>query len=143
MTGACMARQMHAAAAQGCDFFSVEGVATAAQAELLVRVLEENKVRKVAGTRVDSRGFTLEDASTAVGFDIPAVLFCEAPVCQAEFDECVRVAAQASRVAAISAPTQVDQADVDRLYAILGSGTALLGASEAAGEVAVLSSLSI
>ena len=77
------------------------------------------------------------ESPTEVGFDIPAVVMAAVPPCHEDFDGIVRAVAAVPQMVCLAAPTAVSDVDRDRLLPMLGS-TALAGASEAAGEIAIL-----
>jgi len=134
----CLARQLVAAASESPDFFAVEGCATAADIERVAMVLEANKSREVMLKTTDGRGFEIPDEHpTPMGFDIPAMIIASVPASHADFESMAHAAAAEPRVVCLGAPTAVAQADCDKLLPLL-QGTALAGAAEAEGEIAIL-----
>jgi len=135
---ACLARQLLAAASESPDFFAIEGCATAADLERVAAVLEANKRREVMLKTTDGRGFEIPDEHpTPLGFDIPAMIIASVPPSHADFVAMAHAAAAEPRVVCLGAPTAVAQADCDKLLPLL-QGTALAGAAEAEGEIAIL-----
>jgi hypothetical protein len=134
----CLARQLVAAASESPDFFAVEGCATAADVERVAMVLEANKRREVMLKTTDGRGFEIPDEHpTPMGFDIPAMIIASVPPSHADFESLALAAAADPRVVCLGTPTAVGQADCDKLLPLL-QGTALAGAAEAEGEIAIL-----
>tara|TARA_B110001452_G_scaffold202887_1_gene172903 strand:- start:984 stop:1901 length:918 start_codon:yes stop_codon:yes gene_type:complete len=134
----CLGRQLAAAASESPDFFAIEGCATAADVLEVAKVLDAHKKTMKVKTTTNWKGFEVEDKSpTEVGFDIPAVVMAAVPPCHEDFDDIVRAVADVPQMVCLVAPTAVADADRDRLLSMLG-GKALAGASEAAGEIAIL-----
>ena len=78
----------------------------------------------------------LEDEPTPAGFDIPALLLSSSPPCEA-LTEMVQAAAKSPHICGVSAPTAIEEDELDLLQPMLREGTLLVGASEAAGELTV------
>jgi len=134
----CLTRQLLAAASESPNFFAVEGCATAADVARVAQVLEANRRREVSLKTTDGRGFEIPDElPSTVGFDIPVLILAAVPPCHDDFLAIVHAVAAEARVVCLSAPTVVAQADRDMLLPLL-QGTALAGASEAVGEIAIL-----
>lgn len=134
--------QMLSAATAKPDFFAVSGCASGADVELVARILSKRMLRHERRELVDWKGNEyLEDETSAIGFDIPALLLVESAGAAA-LAEIAKAAAASDRIAGIALDAPLDDAALDSLHSQLGGGAVVVGPSPELpdGEMKVLRS---